>query len=163
MKTTILLTSICLTCAALLAAEPAPRPLYARPCEPQVVPAFLPLPIGAVEPQGWLRDGAVSARNGITGHLDEWNPAYAGDMTRTGGIEVSGLCNLDAMMETYSYSGDKRILDRVLAAVAKMAARCKEWEAGRLQPGHMVILYENVRLPAIMYPWSGDEHLLAPR
>ena len=77
MNITILLTSMCLTCAAMLAGEPAPRPHYARPCEPQVVPAFLPLPIGAVEPQGWLRDWAVSVRNGITGHLDEWNPVFA--------------------------------------------------------------------------------------
>ena len=34
------------------------------------------------------------------------------------------------------------------------------WEAGRLAPGHMVILYENIRLPALAYPWSGDPHHL---
>jgi hypothetical protein len=43
-------------------AKPSDRPpLYARVCEPQVKPAFLPLPIGAVEPQGWLRDWAKCA------------------------------------------------------------------------------------------------------
>ena len=36
-------------------------------------------------------------------------------------FQVSGLCNLDAMLETYSYSGDRRILDRALAAVAEPA------------------------------------------
>ena len=43
---------------------------YARPFEPAVKPAFLPLPPGAVEPAGWLSDWAHAARQGITGHLD---------------------------------------------------------------------------------------------
>ena len=54
-----------------------PKSCYARPCEPLVKPAFLPLPIGAVQPQGWLRDWARSAREGITGHLDEWHATFA--------------------------------------------------------------------------------------
>ena len=43
---------------------------------PAVQQAFLPLPPGAVEPQGWLRDWALAARDGITGHLDEWHPTF---------------------------------------------------------------------------------------
>jgi hypothetical protein len=31
---------------------------------------------------------------------------------------------------------------------------------GGLSPGHMVIFYENLRLPAVVYPWSGDTNLL---
>ena len=50
---------------------------YARPAEPAVKPALLPLPPGAVEPAGWLRDWAQAARDGITGHLDEWHPTFA--------------------------------------------------------------------------------------
>lgn len=38
--------------------------------------ALLPLPPGAVEPQGWLRDWAVSMRDGMTGHLDEYDPVF---------------------------------------------------------------------------------------
>jgi hypothetical protein len=41
-----------------------------------VTQAFLPLPPGAVEPQGWLRDWALSMRNGMTGHLDEYDPVF---------------------------------------------------------------------------------------
>src|SRR5208283_5121210 len=52
-------------------------PNYARLCEPIVKPILLPLPIGAVQPQGWLRDWAQSARDGITGHLDQWHPTFA--------------------------------------------------------------------------------------
>jgi hypothetical protein len=40
------------------------------------VQALGPLPPGAVEPQGWLRDWAVAARDGITGHLDEYHPTF---------------------------------------------------------------------------------------
>jgi hypothetical protein len=251
---------------------------YGRVCQPEVKPAFLPLPIGAVQPQGWLRDWAQSACQGITGHLDERHPTFAdgwkgipihapfanadgtggpleqsaywldgalrlgfvmrdealikkirarldpvvegvnkadacdtfiywkkgydpegfnswadsqmgralvalyegtGDkrvldalvkvyahypenMGEVGFTAVSGLCNLDAMLETYSFSGDRRILDRARRAIAQPAVvkDFKGWEAGQLTPGHMVILYENTRLPAIVYPWTGDKHLL---
>jgi hypothetical protein len=34
-------------------------------------PRFAPLPAGDVRPEGWLRDWAEAAANGITGHLDE--------------------------------------------------------------------------------------------
>ena len=75
---------------------------------------------------------------------------------------MTGLCNLDAMLETYSFSGDRRILDRALRAIAQpaVAKEFQAWEAGQLAPGHMDIIYENIRLPAIVYPWTGDEHLL---
>ena len=78
--------------------------------------------------------------------------------------DVTGLCNLDAMLETYSFSGDRRILDRALQAIAQpgVAKDIQAWGQGRLAPGHMVILYENIRLPALVYPWSGDQrHLQA--
>ena len=49
---------------------------YERAAEPAVKTAFLPLPPGAVEPAGWLRDWAQAARDGITGHLDEWHRTF---------------------------------------------------------------------------------------
>jgi uncharacterized protein len=36
------------------------------------MPAFIPLEIGEVRPEGWLLDWASTAANGITGHLDEY-------------------------------------------------------------------------------------------
>ena len=260
---------------------------YARVCEPPVKMAFLPLPPGAVEPEGWLRDWAQAAREGITGHLDEWNPTFAdgwkgipikapgakpdgtgwpieqsaywldgalrlglvlhdealirkirarldpvvdgvnkadfgtsfiywkkgykpqtegwegfdswahsqmgralvalyqgtGDKRvldalvkvyadfptnmgriNLGGGGVTGLCNLDPMLETYSLSGDRRILERALKAIEQpdVAKGIQGWTEGRLTPGHMVIFYENIRLPAVVYPWSGNPlHLRA--
>ncbi len=97
--------------------------------------------------------------------LDALVKVYAAYPENMGGVgfgDVTGLCNLDAMLETYSFSGDRRILDRALHAIAQpaVAKEFPAWAAGQLAPGHMVILYENTRLPAIVYPWTGDEHLL---
>jgi hypothetical protein len=260
------------------AVKHAPPVNHARAYEPVVPMALLPLPPGAVEPAGWLRDWAQAARQGITGHLDEWHPTFAdgwkgipikapgasGDGTgwpieqsaywldgalRLGLVlhdegfvkkirarldpvvagvnrapfgtsfihwkpgdkprgfdswahsqmgralvalyqgtgdrrvldalvkvyadypvpmghlnfsDVTGLCNLDAMLETYSYSGDRRLFERALQAIAQpdVAAEIRAWREGRLTHSHMVITYENIRLPALVYPWSGDANLL---
>ena len=48
-------------------------PDVGKPCVPM---AFTPLPPGAIEPRGWLRDWAVAARNGLTGHLDDHSPVF---------------------------------------------------------------------------------------
>jgi uncharacterized protein len=61
---------------------------YGRPFEPPTHPAFIPLPPGAVEPEGWLRDWCLTAKDGYTGHMDEYHPefkrAWAADHTMTG-------------------------------------------------------------------------------
>jgi len=71
-------------------AEPgnARRANYARPYEPPTRPAFLTLPPGAVEPAGWLRDWCLAARDGYTGHMDDYaddfKNAWAADYKMTG-------------------------------------------------------------------------------
>ncbi len=247
---------------------------YSRAAAPVVAPMFMPLPPGQVEPAGWLRDWAVTMRNGITGHLDERNPvysngwkgvginwtcgnadgtgwpleqsaywldgairlgyilhdqalidrirarldpivdgvnsakegtsfiywkpdykpqgfdnwahsqmgralvalyqgsgekkvldalakvysAYSSDLGPIDFADVRGICNLDAMMETYSYTGDKRILERANAALGRpdVKSLIRNWSEGRVDCGHMVITYENIRIPAVMYSWTGD-------
>ncbi len=65
-------------CAGLVAANiQSPAANYSRAAEPVAPPAFQPLPPGAVEPAGWLRDWAMAARDGTTGHLDERHPTFA--------------------------------------------------------------------------------------
>ncbi len=49
---------------------------YARPFEPPSHPAYLPLPPGAVEPAGWLRDWCLAARDGYTGHMGEYDDEF---------------------------------------------------------------------------------------
>lgn len=66
------------------AASKDPLPVnYARPFAPPTRPAFLTLPPGAVEPQGWLRDWCLVAKDGYTGHMDdvddEFKRAWAAD------------------------------------------------------------------------------------
>ncbi len=61
---------------------------YARPFEPPTRPAFIALPPGAVEPEGWLRDWCLAAKDGYTGHMDEvddeFKRAWASDHKMTG-------------------------------------------------------------------------------
>ena len=188
---------------------------YARPCQATVEPALTPLPPGAIEPAGWLRDWAQAAANGITGHLDEYHAVFAdawkgipfkapnaaadatgwpleqcsywldglvrlgyvlhdqrliaksrypsamGDLNLAGG-NVSGLCNLDALLEAYSFTGDKRLLERASAAmgIPPVQAAIADWLAGKFNPGHAVCVYEIVRLPALWYPWTGERQYL---
>jgi len=40
---------------------------------------YAELPLGAIEPQGWLRDELQRMAVGMTGHLDEWYPEVCGD------------------------------------------------------------------------------------
>jgi hypothetical protein len=56
------------------AAEPgtARQANYARPFERPTRPALLELPPGAIEPAGWLRDWCLAARDGYTGHMDDY-------------------------------------------------------------------------------------------
>jgi hypothetical protein len=61
---------------------------YRRPFEPPTRPTFIALPPGAVEPAGWLRDWCLAARDGYTGHMDEYHVefrrAWAADHKMTG-------------------------------------------------------------------------------
>jgi uncharacterized protein len=42
----------------------------------KLMPRFIPLEIGEIQPEGWIRDWSKLAANGITGHLDEYQPVY---------------------------------------------------------------------------------------
>lgn len=241
--------------------------------------AFVPLAPGAVEPAGWLRDWALAAAGGITGHLDEYHPtfhdswkdlkpgrstawqmsfgceetcaywldglvrlgymlhddhlirkatdrlnlvvegvnrggnsffywqtkplkgvncwshshmgralvawyeatgdkrildalvkAYAQYPLPMGRLRfdagdtyiVSGLCNIDAMLETYRLSGDRRILERARAALEapEVQTALGEWAEGKFLPGHAVCAYEQIRLPALFYWATGRQQCL---
>jgi hypothetical protein len=263
------------------------RELYLASDTVKVKPAFLPLPPGAVVPKGWLRDWAVAAANGITGHLDEYSPTFGEawkghwfnglgvypdgtgwpleqcsywldgavrlgyilndpaliskatqrlDMVVSGVLNggesfiywrpksvmdesagsrptdarfnswahshmgralvayyeasgdprvlkalvkvysdfappefsgkfdgVRGSVNVDAMVDTYLMSGDRRVLDAALATVQRADYRevRRQWAQGQLEPGHDVIYYEHIRVPALLYPWTGEREDLA--
>jgi uncharacterized protein len=244
---------------------------------PVVYPVFRPLAPGAIEPAGWLRDWAEAARDGITGHLDEYHAVFADawngtpvnaphaatdgtgwpleqcsywldglvrlgyvlhdhaliqkakarldpivDGVNRGGtsliywmtnapdgfnswahshmgralvayyeatgdqrildalrkaycaypvpmgslaltdVNVSGLCNLDALLETYSFTGDESLLARATSAFERpeVQATLQDWLAGKFNPCHAVCAYEIIRLPALLYPWTGQRRYL---
>jgi hypothetical protein len=56
----------------------------------RVKPVFIPLPAGSVQPQGWIKDWATVAADGITGHLDEWSTTY-GMAWKGVGFEATGV------------------------------------------------------------------------
>ena len=284
---------LCTLIAQLGVTTPVESAEARRIAELPVKPAFTPLPIGTVEPAGWLRDWALAARNGITGHLDENAPtfheAWKGSATdpklrggenliasqlfsadATGGplgecsywldgalrlgyvlhddalikkvtdrlnlvvngvnhggnsfiywkkeppegfnnwshaqlgrglvawyeatgerrildalaevyrqyrtpmgklefadsltnwCPVSGLCNVDPMLDTYSFSGDPRLLDRVRAAIAApdVQATVDRWLKNDFAAGHAVCAHELICLPALFYLATGEPRYL---
>jgi len=245
----------------------------------KVLPAYMPLPPGAVRPTGWLLDWAKAARDGLTGHLDEranafgmgwsgkhfeakgvreqgtgepiepcaywldglvrlgyalqdeylinkarsrldvvvngvldggpsliwWRPkeeldipfenwahshmgralvayyqatgnprilealvrAYRDyplpDMQHSFPIRgLNGPVNIDPMLEVFAMSGEPQILKTVLAMIRRPAfvETVDRWLQECLEPGHAVIFHEYVRLPALVYPWTGDHRHL---
>ena len=61
---------------------------YAPPFETATHTALLNLPLGSIEPQGWLRDWTLSLKDGYTGHMDdvddEFKRAWTPDFKPTG-------------------------------------------------------------------------------
>src|ERR1017187_6892177 len=272
-------SAVCLSPGArMLSAQIAPDQPASTSGTLKVKPAFVPLPPGAVSPKGWLRDWAVDAAQGITGHLDEYSTtfheAWKGypfvargahpdgtgwpleqssywldgavrlaymlndadlikkvkerlDIVVTGVLkggesfiywrpkdvltdtfnnwahshmgralvayyeasgdpkvleaivkgyrgsplpefrrrfdDVSGAVNIDAMLAAYRMSGERAVLNNVAAYAQTAAYRdvAGQWLQGQVQPGHNVIFYENMRVPALLYTVTGNKNDLA--
>ncbi len=246
----------------------------------RVQPVFYPLKAGAITPQGWIRDWALDAAKGITGHLDEYSPTFAeawkgygfkamgatadgggwpleqcsywldgavrlgyilndsalikkvttrldtvvsgvlrkGDTfiywlpkkmqidSTQGWVEfnswahshmgralvayyqasgndrilqaltkvyrnyslpkliehfqaVSGSVNIEPMMDTYLMTGDSTILKNInsFGNTNEYAKLKNNWNSGKLEPGHNVIYYENIRVPALLFLFTGNK------
>ncbi len=254
------------------------RDLLQSDAGPVVKPKFIPLAPGAVQPEGWIRDWAAAAADGITGHIDEYSTTFAEawkgkgfvapgtspidgsgwpleqasywldgavklayimkdsalidkissrldmvvdgvlDTARTfiywkekgfigndgfnswahshmgralvayyqatgdpdvlaalekvysqfplpvlrGYGDVTGACNVDPMLKTYMMSGNPAILQIVdsMSHSAEYNAAVDAWVNDIFGPGHGVVMYENIRIPAMIYPWNGDRRQL---
>ncbi len=77
-------------------------------------------------------------------------------------FNVNGMVNVDPMLETYRLSGNKKILDNALASIQRPIFKkvIDEWHSKNITPGHAVIFYEDIRVPAMLYLWTGDSKLL---
>lgn len=60
----------------LLTADPV-APVFNR--GPLTAKPYAELPLGAIQPEGWLQDELQRMADGMSGHLDEWYPEVCGD------------------------------------------------------------------------------------
>ena len=60
----------------LTAAEQTPAPVFNR--APLAKKPYAELPLGSIQPKGWLRDELQRMADGMTGHLDQWYPEVCG-------------------------------------------------------------------------------------
>jgi uncharacterized protein len=115
------LKTLCLT--ALIASTASVAQVQNRP--PLQPNAFLPLPLGAIKPQGWLeRQEKIQAR-GLTGHLDEfWNDVggNSGWLGGTGESWERGPYYLDGLLPLAYQLNDTRLI-----------AKAKKWVEWTLQ------------------------------
>lgn len=72
---------LCLSLAGLLllACQEKENGLYRANRAPLSDNAFIELPLGAIQAQGWLEERLIRQRDGLTGHLDSIYPAVMGD------------------------------------------------------------------------------------
>ncbi|WP_268035538.1 beta-L-arabinofuranosidase domain-containing protein [Algoriphagus sp. PAP.12] len=73
---TLLLIFISFSCSS---PETAQEPLYLSNQAPLIQESYLELPLGAIKPEGWLKDQLQRMANGMTGHLDEIYPEVVGE------------------------------------------------------------------------------------
>jgi hypothetical protein len=78
-------------------------------------------------------------------------PWYMGDV-------VSGCTNIDPMLAVYELSGNRDVLDAILkiAGDSITVDAVRRWNLNDFNSAHGVITYENLRIPAMMYPVTGQ-------
>ena len=130
----------------------------------KVKPVFISLPAGAVYPQGWIKDWAEAAANGITGHLDEWSATF-GMAWKGVGFEATGADPKTGMgwpLEQSSYwlDGGVRLAyiigDSVL--IRKITGRLDMVVNGVLNGGKSFIYWHDVDFKANDRTFEGWAH-----
>jgi DUF1680 family protein len=122
---------ILLVCPGLLQAQQSnDRSNYLNNRAPLISKPFVELPLGAISPEGWLKDQLVRQKNGMTGHLDEiYEPVMGkrngwlggdGDVWERGPYWIDGLLPLAYILK------DKTLIDKVKPWV--------EWALNSQQP-----------------------------
>ena len=92
--------------------------------KPLVQTAFVELPLGAVKPQGWLKDQLTIQANGLTGHLDEFWPSLSESAWHGGQGEAweRGPYYLDGLVPLAYLLDDPRLIAKVKSWMESMIA-----------------------------------------
>lgn len=130
----LLVTAASVSLPAGTAAADSPAPVFNR--APLAEKPYAELPLGAIEPQGWLRDELQRMAGGMTGHLDQWYPEVCGERNAwlggDGDAWERGPYWIDGLYPLSKLLGDEVLQDK--------AMRWIEWtlnhqrESGQIGP-----------------------------
>ena len=119
--------------------------------------AFAPLPLGAVKPQGWLRNQLQIQANGLTGHLDRFWPDLGPNSGWLGGKGESwerGPYYLDGLLPLAYLLEDEKLIAKARKWVNSDSGEPRE-RAGpsdRIHPREPT--HRNGRMPTGGPTWS---------
>ena len=103
-KSVIMIVLVCLPLAWVYGQKPSNESLYLNNRVPLRVKPYMELQLGAIKPDGWLKDQLIRQKDGMTGHLDEiYEPVMGklngwlggdGDVWERGPYWIDGLLPL---------------------------------------------------------------------
>lgn len=104
-----LLLSLALTSVAQITKTTSPNTIYVNNRAPLRPNPYVELPLGAIKPQGWLREMLIRQKNGATGNLDKLYPLVMnerngwlggdGDQWERGPYWIDGLLPLAYILD----------------------------------------------------------------
>lgn len=120
MKKIVVTLSLSVTCLFGMPAWAQQKPVPKTSRTPLAAPKYDELPLGAIRPEGWLRQQLMIMKNGATGHLDEYYPKVKNDNGWLGG-KGDGWEEtpywLDGALPLAYLLDDKTLQDKVLTYV----------------------------------------------
>ena len=135
----------------LTAAEQTPDPVFNR--APLAEKLYAELPLGSIQPEGWLRDELQRMADGMTGHLDRWYPEVCGprnawlggdgDTWERGPYWIDGLYPLAKLL------GDQELEQKAMKWI--------EWTLANQRPNGQIGPYEIKNEDRTQPPPSGAQ------
>ena len=97
---------------------------------PLISKPFIELPLGAISPDGWLKDQLIRQKNGMTGHLDEIYEAVMGKrngwLGGDGDVWERGPYWIDGLLPLAYILKDKELIAKVKPWTAVAEEKPKE-------------------------------------
>ncbi len=118
MKITIVIVValICLPLVRTYGQKPSSESTYLNNRLPLKVKPYLELPLGAIKPNGWLKDQLIRQKDGMTGHLDEiYEPVMGkrnGWLGGDGDVWERGPYWIDGLLPLAYILNDKTLIEK---------------------------------------------------